>query len=68
MVFAWSAYIAIALFIAANTFIEGEEKQCCWGTPRVVGLLLSLVWPALLITVWIFVIRDRVNLSKKRLN
>ncbi len=56
---AWLAYIAVALIVAANTFLEGEERQITWGFARIVGLMLSLVWPAVFLTVVGYVLLNR---------
>ncbi len=49
MLVACLAYMTVAVIVAANTFIEGEEKQSHWGIARIAGLSLSLAWPAIIL-------------------
>lgn len=46
--------IAVAFFIA--TFREGQSANGDWNTKRVLGLVLSLVWPVLIVASIISVI------------
>lgn len=64
MTAAFCVYIAIVFLVAIGTFIEGEEKQIPWCLARITGLLLSLVWPAIILVFSIHVLLDRANLLR----
>lgn len=42
-------YAIGAITALATTYIEGERKGDDWNVLRILGLLLCLVWPALVI-------------------
>ena len=44
-----AAYATVAIVFADLTLREGIEKQLPWNTPRLLGILSSAAWPAILI-------------------
>jgi hypothetical protein len=61
---AWStlgvvAYVAIAVFFVFNTFIEREGREPAWDGYRAFGLVLSLLWPVLIVVTLLEVWRSK---------
>lgn len=48
-----SVYFIIALFFVAMTSIEGAKRSDGWDVHRLTGLSLCLVWPALILFIFI---------------
>jgi threonine/homoserine/homoserine lactone efflux protein len=44
-------YVGIAVVCAILTMDEAQRRRRRWGVMRILGLMLCIVWPALLIVV-----------------
>lgn len=52
-------YLAVAAGFAILTFREGDRKGGRWDAFRVAGLMLSLVWPAVLLGFYLHSLKVR---------
>ena len=46
-------YIVFAATFFLFTFVEGQRKHLAWSFYRLVGLAMSIVWPAALLVAFI---------------